>query len=143
MLTACSSTQQANAMRVLVVVPNYPYPMAPHNGAQNERCARVLSSLVERLVVVSPRPFVPPFLALRPRWKHYASIPHYSTADGIEVHRPAYLVVPGLMRGAWSNEVAHYVLRAHIGKLHRKHRFDAILSFDLCDGGGLAWRISR
>ena len=130
-------------MKVLLLVPNYPYPTAPYNGAQNERCAQVLSDFVERLVVVSPRPFIPASLALRSRWKHYASIPPYSVVGGIEVHRPAYLVVPGLLRAVWSNEVAYYMLRTRVAKLHWKHRFDAILSFDLFNAGGLAWRISR
>ena len=130
-------------MKVLLVVPNYPYPTAPYNGAQNERCAQVLSDFVERLVVVSPRPFIPASLALRSRWKHYASIPPYSVVGGIEVHRPAYLVVPGILRAVWSNEVAYYMLRTRVAKLHWKHRFDAILSFDLFNAGGLAWRISR
>ena len=68
---------------------------------------------------------------------------HYSVVGGIEVHRPAYLVVPGLLRAVWSNEVAYYMLRTRVAKLHWKHRFDAILSFDLFNAGGLAWRISR
>jgi len=86
---------------------------------------------------------MPSFMAVRPRWKSYASIPYYSAACGIEVYRPAYLVVPWLMQAVWSNEVAYYMLRAGIKELHRKHGFDAILSFDLFNAGGLAWRLGR
>ena len=130
-------------MSLLLIPACYPYPASPQTGAQNERCARVLDRFVDRIVVVSPRPFIPSFLAFRPRWQSYASMPYHHVSRGIEVYRPAYLVVPGVMHALWPNEVAYYRLRPLVRQLHRKHRFGAILSFDLSECGGLAWRLGR
>jgi teichuronic acid biosynthesis glycosyltransferase TuaC len=93
--------------------------------------------------VVAPRPYIPSWLAIRPNWQAYASIPFYQVVGGIEVYRPAYLVIPGVMQSFWSNEIASYMVRPLIRKLHSKLRFDAILSFDLSEGGGVAWRVGR
>jgi glycosyltransferase involved in cell wall biosynthesis len=130
-------------MNLLLIPANYPCPALPHVGAQNERCACILQRFVDRLVVVSPRPFIPSLMALRPRWQSYASIPAYYVSRDIEVYRPAYLVVPGLMQALWPNEIACYALRPLVRKLHHKYRFSAILSFDLYSVGGLAWRLGR
>lgn len=131
------------AMNLLLIPPCYPFPAAPGTGAQNERCARILDRFVDQVVVVSPRPFIPSFLAFRPRWQSYASIPYHHISCGIEVYRPAYLALPGIMDALWQNEAAYYWLRFLFRQLHRKHQFNAILSFDLRACGGVAWRIGR
>lgn len=126
-----------------MIPPCYPYPASPLAGPQHERCARVLDRFVDRIVVVSPRPFIPSFLAFRPRWQSYASIPYHHTSFGIEVYRPENLVVPGVMSALWPNTVGYWCLRHLARQLHRSHRFGAILSFDLSECGGLAWRLGR
>src|SRR3990172_4186486 len=130
-------------MNLLLIPASYPYPALPQTGAQNERCAYMLRRFVDKIIVLSPRPFIPSSLALRPRWQFYASIPYHYVSRGIEVYRPAYLVMPGVMQSFWLNAVAYYAARPVVKELHRKHRFDAILSFDLCAAGGLAWRLAR
>jgi glycosyltransferase involved in cell wall biosynthesis len=130
-------------MNLLLIPASYPYPASPQIGAQNERCARVINEYVDHLVVISPRPWIPRVLALRPRWRSYASIPCHYVSDGIEVYRPSTFVVPGVMETIWPNEVAYHGIRSLVRKLQCKHRFDAILSFDLYSAGGLAWRLGR
>ena len=130
-------------MNLLLITANYPTPTSPQIGAQNERCAQVLRRFADRVVVVCPRAFIPSFMAFQPRWRSYALIPHHYVSQGIEVYRPAYLVVPGLMQAIWANVTAFYGLRPLVRKLHQKNRFDAILSFDPRRAGGLAWRLGR
>src|SRR5262249_40793561 len=130
-------------MNLLMIPSNYPYPAAPHIGAQNERCAQILHGSVNRLVVLSPRPFTPSFMAVRLRWKRYASIPFYTLARGIEVYRPASLVLPRVAPAIWKNDAAYYRVRPLARALHQKHCFNGILSFDLLATGGLAWRLGR
>lgn len=86
---------------------------------------------------------MPSFLAMRPRWKAYAGLPFYQRVDDIEVYRPAIAVIPGFMSSFWSNEMASLMVGPLARKLHAEIRFDAILSFDLSDGGGVAWRLGR
>jgi teichuronic acid biosynthesis glycosyltransferase TuaC len=133
----------AVAMNLLLIPANYPCPASPQIGAQNERCACVLARFVNRIAVVSPRPFIPSFMAFRLRWQCYASIPHRYVSRGIEVYRPSYFVMPGLMQAFWPNQVAYYALRPLMRQLHQRHHFDAILSFDIRTVGGLAWRLGQ
>lgn len=130
-------------MNLLLIPASYPYPASPQIGAQNERCARVINQYVDQLVVISPRPWIPRILALRSRWRSYASIPWHYVSEGIEVYRPSSLVLPGVMETIWPNEVAYYSIRSLVRELHCRHRFDAIVSFDLYSAGGLVWRLGR
>jgi glycosyltransferase involved in cell wall biosynthesis len=82
-------------------------------------------------------------MALRSRWRSYALIPYHDVCQNIEVYRPAYLVVPGVMKAIWPNEIAYFALYPLVRQLHQSYRFDAILSFDLYSVGGLAWRLGR
>ncbi len=132
-----------SVMNLLLVVPAFPHPASPHTAPQNARTARVLERLADRLVIIAPRPYVPAWLALRPHWKSYASIPFFQQMGGTLVYRPASLVIPGLFSSFWSNEIASVMAWPLAQKLHKEITFDAILSFDLSEGGGVAWRLAR
>lgn len=131
-------------MNILVVAPNYPYPAYRSSGIFNEKCAHALSKLCDQVHVLVPSPYVPPLLpSLVPRWKAYATAPRYKTENGISVYRPAVPVVPGIAQALWADRGAFLWCRQAARKMHRRTRFDAIISFDLKGAGGLAWRIGR
>ncbi len=130
-------------MNLLLVVPAFPHPASPHTAPQNARTARVLERLADRLVIIAPRPYVPAWLALRPHWRSYAAIPFFQQVGRALVYRPASLVIPGLFSSFWSNEMASVMAWPLAQKLHKAIPFDAILSFDLSEGGGVAWRLAR
>ncbi|MBX3348447.1 MAG: glycosyltransferase family 4 protein [Nitrospira sp.] len=132
-----------SVMNLLLVVPAFPHPESPHTAPQNARTARVLERLVHRLVVIAPRPYVPTWLALRPHWKSYAAIPFFQQVGNTLVYRPANLVIPRVFPSFWSNEMASVMAWPLAQKLHKQISFDAILSFDLSEGGGVAWRLAR
>jgi teichuronic acid biosynthesis glycosyltransferase TuaC len=131
-------------VKILVLAPSYPYPRHRSAGIFNEKSAHALSKLCDRVEVLVPRPYVPPFLSfLVPRWKAWASVPEYQTLNGVSVYRPAAPVVPGVAQAFWSDRGAFLWCRKIARKMHRRTGFNAIMSFDLMGAGGLAWRLAR
>jgi glycosyltransferase involved in cell wall biosynthesis len=130
-------------VNLLLIPPNYPHPAAEWVGAQNERSALALRTMVQHLVVLTPRPYAPRLLAFGDRWRSYGAIPKGHTRSGIRVHRPAYPMLPRLSGAFWPTRAAFAFSRGLASMLHREIGFDAILSFDLNLTGGLAWRLGR
>lgn len=102
-----------------------------------------LRPLCHEIAVLVPRPYVPPLASFMPRWKAYAKAPRYEVRDDIPVYRPATPVIPKIGSAFWLDYGAFLFCRRTARTLHKKIRFDAILSFDLGDTGGLAWRVSH
>lgn len=130
-------------MRILVVASNYPHPGHPFSGAFNEKCVAALKEICKEVVVLAPRPYVPPLLSFVSRWKSYSSIKPYEVRDGVSVHRPAVPVIPRV-GSAFSVDLAAFLSGRRVAKTeHRRAQFDAIVSFDLIGTGGVAWRLAR
>lgn len=130
-------------MKLLLVVPAYPYPRFPSSGIFSQRSAVALGEVCEHVEVLSPRPYAPPGLArLRPRWKSYAQIPLFQRDGRIAVHRPAYFQIPGAA-SLWTERATYLAARGLAAARHRDVGFDAILSFDLRGAAPLAWRLAR
>ena len=130
-------------MRILVLAGAYPYPERPSSGIFNEKCVVVLQKICEYLEVLAPRPYVPYPIKLFPRWKDYSQIPGYQIRNGVSIHRPSTLVIPRIGSALWCDRVAYLWCRNLAIKLHHKNEFDAILSFDLSETGGIAWRLGK
>ena len=131
-------------MNILVLPSQYPYPGFPSCGIFNERGVGALSKLCESVEVLTPRPYVPPFFSfLSPRWKAYDTAIGYETRNGISVYRPAYPQIPGIDGAFFNDQAAFFCSRRRSKKMHRRRRFDVILSFDLNGTGVMAWRIGR
>ena len=131
-------------VRLLVVTPIYPYPAQPTSGMLNERSVAAFAEICSHVEVLSPRPWVPPGLERRnARWQAYSQIPRYELRSGIDVHRPGYVQAPGIGGPFWLERMAFAASRRLATRLHGAKQFDAILSFDLLGGGGLAWRLGR
>jgi len=130
-------------MNILILAGAYPYSMRPSSGIFNEKCVKALKDMGHQLVVVAPRPYVPSFLKKHSRWKMYSCIEKFQMRNGVPVFRPAMLVIPRLGAALWVDSVAYYTLKGMIRNLHDNKQFDVLLSFDLSETGGVAWRIGR
>lgn len=130
-------------MRFLVAVSMYPHPGHPYSGIFNRNCVEAAERLGHEIVVLAPRPYVPPFLKVHPRWSAYAQIPKYSKSGTVEVHRPDLIQVPRIATTFQRNQGAYLQTRGVARKLHRERNFDAVFSFDLSGAGGLAWRLGN
>ena len=130
-------------MRLLVVVSMYPHPGHPYSGVFNRNCVEAAASLGHECVVLAPRPWVPPFLKMHPRWEAYAKIPAFDRHGDVEVHRPGLVQVPRLATTFQRNRGAFLQIRHVARRLHKERIFDAVFSFDLGGAGGLAWRLGQ
>jgi teichuronic acid biosynthesis glycosyltransferase TuaC len=131
-------------MRLLVLTSTYPHPGHPFSGIFNERAAQALSKICDIVEVLAPRPYVPALLSsLVPRWGAYTLAAGRQIRNEIFVCRPAVPVVPLVGSAFWLDKGAFIWSRKAAIKMHRRTKFDAVLSFDLLGAGGLAWRIGR
>ncbi len=130
-------------MKILAIVPYYPHSGNPLSGIFNEKSLLALKAICDCIEVLVPRPFIPPFLTSRPRWKIYSGINGYEVRNGIDVYRPSNIQIPKLGSSVWVDFGAYICCRRLARKLHRKTKFDVIISFDLMGAGGLAWRIGK
>ena len=122
----------------------YPWSDNPARGVFNERSARALDDLCDGVEVLAPRPYAPPVISSWvPRWRSYRRMPGHEIRNGILVRRPAYPVVPRVGGALWDDPGGFIWCRRTARSMHRRRRFDAILSFDLVASGGTAWRIGR
>ena len=129
-------------MNLLLVVCDYPHPGHLFAGAFYENSARALRELGHHVEVLAVQPYAPPVLSkLVPRWRVYAGLPASEIRNGITVRRPRNVQLPRIA-GAFSVGAGAFMFcRRTALEMHRRSRFDAILSFDLQQTGGLAWRL--
>jgi glycosyltransferase involved in cell wall biosynthesis len=131
-------------VRLLLVVPAYPYADYRSSGIFSQRSAAALAEVCESVEVLVPRPYVPSALArLSPRWTAYSRIPASQNEGRLVVHRPAYLQIPGAASPLWAERAAYLASRRLVEARHAGAGFDAILSFDLRGGAPVAWRLAR
>ncbi len=130
-------------MKILAIAASYPYEEFPFSGIFNEKCVTALHDLCGYVEVLAPRPYVPAFLALKPRWKMYSRIAGSETRNGISINRPPVVQIPGVGGSFWYDRGAYLACAGQARRLHRTAGFDAIVSFDLLGAGGLAWQIGK
>lgn len=115
----------ARTPRILVFSSLFPHPGLPNAGVFiRERMFRVGRHLP--LTVVSPCPWFP-FQALLRRWKpgFRPDAPRFEMQDGIAIHRPRFLSVPGLFKsldGFFMALGSYWTVR----KLAKEFRFDIL-----------------
>ena len=130
-------------MRILFVASMYPHAGMPYSGTFIQKCMVAVRDLGHEIVGLVPRPYFPIPSFLYPRLKTYAQIPKYSEIDGFPVHRPNQLQVP-FFKVDWQQHQGSYLqMKSVAQRLHAKHNFEAILSFNLRSAGGLAWRLGK
>ncbi len=99
--------------------------------------------MCDHLSVLAPRPYVPPGLAILPRWKSYARIKGSEVRNGISIHRPLTPLIPKVGSALWADLAPFFFSLNTAKKLHRSIGFDAIISFDIIQAGGIAWRMGK
>jgi glycosyltransferase involved in cell wall biosynthesis len=130
----------------ILVVGAFPRVTHPYSAVFNQRCVAALQEHGQVVEVLAPRPYLPrvaAYLPLEQRWKTWAAIKPNEVRDGISVSRPAYFQIPGIGAAFWVDQGAFFCCRGIARRLHRRVGFDAIVSFDLIDAGGLSWRLGK
>ncbi len=127
-------------MRVLILSHMYPYALEPTFGLFVHDQAKELSRRCE-VVVLSPTPLSPPVVQRwRTRWIRYASKPRRTHLEGIEVHYPRYLNIPGARGFPLSAFFYWWAIRGLVVRLKRTFDFDLIHAHAICpDGFAATW----
>jgi len=118
-------TDTARQARVLVFCTLFPSPAAPNAGVFiRERMSRVAAELPT--VVVAPQPWFP-LQSLVRRWRpHFRPpAPGREIQDGIEILRPLFFCVPGVLKfldGRFLALSSYLALR----RLRRRFQFNVI-----------------
>lgn len=131
-------------MKILVIAAAYPHSGHLFSGNFNEKSVLALAELSSGVTVLAPRPYIPSLLSsLVPRWKVYTHIRAHEVRNGIPVYRPACPQLPRVAGAFWVDPGAFLWCHRVAKNLHRRTKFDAIISFDLLGAGGCAWRIGQ
>jgi len=118
-------------VKVLVLAMSFPRKSMPASGIFLANTLRALRPHVDDLLVISPRVFVPRWLALRERWRKCSEDPLHDEWNGIEVLRPLVPTVPGQHRAWWSYRVALPWLRRAVRSVQRERGFDWLIGYSL------------
>jgi teichuronic acid biosynthesis glycosyltransferase TuaC len=130
-------------MKVLVLSHMYPYVLEPAFGLFVQDQVKELSRHCE-VVVVSPTPLSPPVVRqLKPKWARYASKPRHTRLEGIAVHYPRYINIPGERGFPLSAFFYSWAIRELFVKLKNTFDFDLIHAHTICPDGFAAARIGR
>ncbi|MBN1995838.1 MAG: glycosyltransferase [Anaerolineae bacterium] len=122
-------------MNILVLSSIYPRPHNPSDGIFVHQQVKHIQKVGCRVTVLSAVPWSPKFLQFRTKWRNYGLTPKETHLDGVQVHYPRYLRLPG----AWFRSGAGMALyRSAVLlalNLHRHCAFDLIHSNTLLPDG--------
>jgi teichuronic acid biosynthesis glycosyltransferase TuaC len=130
-------------MRVLVLSHMYPYALEPTFGLFVHDQVKELARRCE-VMVVSPTPLSPPIVRwLKARWARYASKPRQTRFEGIEVHYPKYINIPGEHGFPPSAFFYGWAIRGLVVGLKKTFDFDLIHAHAICPDGFAAAQIGQ
>jgi teichuronic acid biosynthesis glycosyltransferase TuaC len=130
-------------MRILFVTNSYPFEGQRFWGIFNAKLVEALKKKVQCIIVISPRPYIPFVFQRSKKGITYARIKSFEIKKGINIYRPKYLRIPKIGAVFWTDFVAYLFSRNFVQELHKKYKFDIILSNNVYRAGGLAWRLGK
>ena len=100
-------------IRVLVLSHMYPRNIDPTAGIFVHKQLTNFTEIDCQVKVISPIPYSPRILQIRPKWKQYARIPQNEVIEGISVYYPRYIRPPG----QWFHRFSCYTMYLGIRKI--------------------------
>lgn len=91
-------------MRILIISHMYPNSIHPNHGNFIHNHVKHLVREGCEVRVISPVPYAPKLLWIKPKWKRYGQIPYSDLIEGIPVYYPRFLTLPG----AWNHGLTCY-----------------------------------
>jgi teichuronic acid biosynthesis glycosyltransferase TuaC len=131
-------------MKILVISYMFPCKRHPTSAIFFANLLKELSPKVDDLLVVTPRPYIPKFLArIRKRWSRWYMDPMTSKQDGLEIIRPYVLTLRGVSFLGINGILWQYSLVNFIKNLIKKRKFDIVLGHNLLPDGIAAGRLAK
>ncbi len=127
------------AKRGLIITNLFPNSVEPSRGTFVQQEVASLSKLYD-LKVIAPVPWVPPLLKYRPRYAYHA-VPEMEYLDGIEVHHPRHVVVPGCLQSSYGPLLYRSLLRT-VTRLRENFDPEFIIAYYAYPDGWAAERLA-
>lgn len=118
----------------------YPSPVNPTGGIFVHEQVKALIARGHEVRVVSPKGWAPPGLG---RWKAYRDVVPEDTVDGVVVHYPRKLTLPGARLGHRNADAFLAGIRRTVQRIHREWPFDVIHAHMMVPDGWAAARMGR
>lgn len=114
-------------MKVVVLSTMYPNSQIYLSGVFVHEQVKGIKSLGVDVVVLSPVPFVPPFLKwINKKWFSLSKIPKYEVVEGIPVYHTWYIAIPkGFLKAYWGYGL-YYLSQKIIKKLNSSEKISLI-----------------
>lgn len=116
----------------------YPSPVNPTGGIFVHEQVKALRDRGHDVRVVSPKGWAPPGLS---RWSSYRDVVARDVVDGVEVHYPRKLTLPGGRLGHRNAEAFLLGIRRTVRRIHVEWPIDAIHAHMMVPDGWAASRI--
>lgn len=129
-------------LRILTFTALYPNKVNPLQGIFiHQRVKHLARRPGNSVEVIAPIPYFPPWLPLS-RWQKFSQIPREEEIDGIRIHHPRYLLLPGISMPA-HGLLMYMGTMALARRLHREKPFHCIDAHFLYPDGFAAVRLGR
>jgi glycosyltransferase involved in cell wall biosynthesis len=129
-------------LRVLTYTALYPNKVNPLQGIFiHQRVKHLARRPGNSAEVIAPVPYFPSWLHV-PHWQQFSQIPREEEIDGIRIHHPRYLLLPGVSMPA-HGMLMYVASLATARRLHRERSFDCIDAHFVYPDGLAAVRIGK
>jgi len=129
-----------SAKRGLIVTNLFPNSAEPARGTFVRQEVESLSRRYA-LKVIAPIPWVPSLLKHCPKYA-YHSVPEVECLDGIEVHHPRHVVIPGHLQSSYGPLLYHSLSRA-VKRLRKSFDPEFVIAYYAYPDGWAAQRLAR
>jgi teichuronic acid biosynthesis glycosyltransferase TuaC len=129
-------------MKVLFITSAYPSDHLPGAGVFHQTQAESIRGLGVDIEVVAPVPYSPGILSnVSKKYRNYKKFPENYEWNGVNVHRPRFLALPGQLKWAQPHKRFAKAISQYIEKKHVK--FDVIHAHFAMPSGGAAAILSK
>ena len=127
-------------MRILMISHMYPSPVNPTGGIFVHEQVRALRDRGHDVRVVSPKGWAPPGLS---RWSSYRDVVAEDSVDGVAVHYPRKLTLPGGRLGHRNADAFLLGIRSTVRRIHDEWPIDVIHAHMMVPDGWAAARMGH
>ncbi len=123
-------------MRILVISQMYPCKRHPTSAIFFANLIKKLAKKVEKIVVVTPRPYIPKVLTkVKPEWKRWFIDPMVSIEENIHIIRPYVLQMRGMGREGLNGILMYLSLLKKCREIVKENDINIILGYNLLPDG--------
>ena len=131
-------------MKILVISQMFPCKRHPTSGIFLANMLMELAKKVDRLIVVTPRVYIPKFLTIfKKRWKKWWLDPMTSNENDLEIIRPFVPFLPGINMLGLNGVLMYYSLRKTIKKYLKKEKIEIIVGHNILPEAIAATRLGK